>query len=298
MKEIMNVNNSIVVKDLMGEFLNYIDVSERTVRTYKVGLMDFTKWLSENNITQPTRTHIIEYREQLRETHKPTTVNSYLQAVRNFYSWLEYEGVTKNITKNVKGIKMERRHLRQGLSKEQVELLLSVVDGLREEVLLKLMLTTALRVNEISNIQLEDFYEDNGVVMLKVLGKGRDGIKQDVVKIDDRLYELILKYVNNYGLTDYLFTSTSNHNTGNKVHNATIRRIINAIYERAGIKNDKITAHSTRKTAINRAIENGVAIQDVSDFARHGDISTTMMYLNEYNAKESKVSNNLADDLF
>ena len=52
--------------------------------------------------------------------------------------------------------------------------------------------------------------------MLRILGKGRDGIKSDVVKVDNRVFDLIKQYCEEYGVKDYLLTSTSNNNKGGK----------------------------------------------------------------------------------
>ena len=187
-------NKDLQVETLIKRFLSYLDVSDNTVKTYNVGLVQFNEYLKQNNIKEPTRDNIIEFREQLKEQHKPNTINAYLIAIRNFYSWLEYEGITKDISKKIKGIKLERKHLKRGLSQEEIKKVLNVCKNIREELMIKLMITCALRINEVRNIRLEDFYDDKGIVMLKVLGKARSGLKQDSVKIDDRIFELIKKY--------------------------------------------------------------------------------------------------------
>ena len=113
-------NDNLVIEPLIQRFLNYIDVSENTTKAYNVGLIQFNEYLKANNIKEPTRETIIEFREYLLENHKPKTVNLYLIAVKNFYSWLEYEGITKDISKKIKGIKLEQRHLKRGLSQEEI----------------------------------------------------------------------------------------------------------------------------------------------------------------------------------
>ena len=230
---ILKQKNELEVENYVDKFLNYIDVSNKTVETYKIALRQFCSYLHEKGIKNPTREEIIEYREYLKEYLKPTSVNAYLIAIRNLYNYLEYEGITKHITKNIKGIKLEQRHLKRGLSQEEIQKVLSVCKDERERLIIKLMITTALRCNEVVNIQLEDFYEDKGVAMLRVLGKGRDNIKQDIVKIDDRLLEDIKTYIQNYNITDYLFVSTSNNNKGGKITTKTIRLIVTDLFKKA-----------------------------------------------------------------
>jgi integrase/recombinase XerC len=300
MKELIfkKENESLILNDLMQQYLNYIDVSDNTTKSYNVGLLQFKDYLERNNIKEPTREDIIGFREYLKETHKPNTVNAYLIAVKNFYSWLEYENITKDISKKIKGIKIERIHLKRGLSKEEIQDILNVCKDTREELLIKLMITCALRVNEVRNIRLEDFYLDKGVILLRVLGKARNGLKQDSVKIDERLFELIKKYCKEYNVKDYLFYSTSNNSYGNMVSGVSIRKMVNNLFKRANLDMDMLSPHSTRHTSVELALESGIPIQEVSQFVRHKSINTTMIYVKELNQRNSQISNTLGDFVF
>ena len=291
-------DNSIVIEPLIKRFLDYIDVSDNTIKSYNVGLIQFNEYLKENGIKTPTREDVIAFREQLKENHKPNTVNAYLIAIRNFYSWLEYENITKDITKKIKGIKLERHHLKRGLSQEEIKQVLNVCKDTREQLLIKLMITCALRVNEVRNIRLEDFYNDKGVIMLRVLGKARDGLKQDSVKIDDRIFELIKQYCTEYDVKDYLFFSTSNNNKGNRMSTVSFRKIVNSLFKRANLDMDMLSPHSTRHTSVELALESGISLQDVSEFVRHKSISTTMQYAKELNQRNNTITNTLGDFVF
>lgn len=292
---VLKRNDELVIEPLIKRFLNYIDVSDNTIKSYNVGLIQFNEYLKENNIKTPTREDVIAFREQLKETHKPNTVNAYLIAIRNFYSWLEYEDITKDITKKIKGIKLERHHLRRGLSQEEIKDVLSVCKDTREELIIKLTLTCALRVNEVRNIRLEDFYNDKGVIMLRVLGKARDGLKQDSVKIDDRIFELIKQYCREYDVKDYLFFSTSNNNKGNMMSTVSFRKIVNNLFKRANLDMDMLAFHSLRHSACEMLLENNTPVQDVSEFMRHKSISTVINYSKELNVRKNTMTNTLGD---
>ena len=295
---ILKEKNELEVENYVDKFLNYIDVSNKTVETYKIALRQFCGYLHEKGIKNPTREEIIEYREYLKEHLKPTSVNAYLIAIRNLYNYLEYEGITKNITKNIKGIKLEQRHLKRGLSQEEIQKVLSVCKDERERLIIKLMITTALRCNEVVNIQLEDFYEDKGVAMLRVLGKGRDNIKQDIVKIDDRLLEDIKTYIQNYNITDYLFVSTSNNNKGGKITTKTIRLIVTDLFKKAGLDMNMLSPHSTRHTSCELLLQKGMSINEVSQFMRHGSILTTTIYDKELDFRKCKGSSILGNCIY
>lgn len=290
--------DNLVIEPLIQRFLNYIDVSENTTKAYNVGLIQFNEYLKANNIKEPTRETIIEFREYLLETHKPKTVNLYLIAVKNFYSWLEYEGITKDISKKIKGIKLEQRHLKRGLSQEEIKQVLGVCKDIREELLVKLMITCGLRCNEVVNIEIQDFYKDGDAIMLKVLGKGRDGLKQDLVRIDNRLFELIKEYCKEYNVTDYLFTSTSNHNTNGKLTTKTIRYIITNLFKKAELDMEMLSTHSTRHTSCELALESGLDLREVSEFMRHKSLQTTLIYAKELEQRNSVVSTTIGNYVF
>lgn len=290
--------DNLVIEPLIQRFLNYIDVSENTTKAYNVGLIQFNEYLKANGIKEPTRETIIEFREYLLETHKPKTVNLYLIAVKNFYSWLEYEGITKDISKKIKGIKLEQRHLKRGLSQEEIKQVLGVCKDIREELLVKLMITCGLRCNEVVNIEIQDFYKDGDAIMLKVLGKGRDGLKQDLVRIDNRLFELIKEYCKEYNVTDYLFTSTSNHNTNGKLTTKTIRYIITNLFKKAKLDMEMLSTHSTRHTSCELALESGLDLREVSEFMRHKSLQTTLIYAKELEQRNSVVSTTIGNYVF
>lgn len=296
---VLNENKKIIVGNYVERYLDYIDVSDNTIKTYNVGLLQFIQYLKDHNIQEPIREDIIAFREYLKEEQlKPNTINAYLIAVRNFYNWLEYEGITKDITKKIKGIKLERKHLKRGLSLEEIKKVLSVCKDIREELIIKIMINCGLRCNEVVNIQLEDFYNDKGIVMMRVLGKARNGLKQDSIKIDDRLFALIQEYVKQYNIQDYLFVSTSNHNTNGKLTTKTIRYIVKHLFEKAGLDMEKISCHSTRHTTCELLLEDGMPIQEVSEFMRHKNIMTTILYSKELNQRQCRASNMIGDHLF
>jgi integrase/recombinase XerC len=134
--------------------------------------------------------------------------------------------------------------------------------------------------------------------MLKVLGKARGGLKQDSVKIDYRLFELIQEYVKEFNITDYLFVSTSNHNSNGKLTTKTIRYIVTNLFKKAGLDMERLSTHSTRHTTVELALESGMAIQEVSEFVRHKSISTTLVYSKELEQRNSVIANKLADIIF
>ena len=289
--------NQINLKEYAYKFLDYIDVSENTIMTYRVGLKNFFEYLKESRITIPTREDIIEYRDYLINNLKPTTANSYMIAVRNLFNYLEYEGIMKNITKNIKGINVGNEHKRESLTKEQCLEILNNVQDIREKALFLLATTCGIRANELVNIRLEDFKEKQGKICLYLLGKARD-YKQDYVIISEDVFKLIKEYIKLYNITDYLFTSTSNHNTGGKLTTKTIRLIMKNMFRRIGLDGNEYSCHSCRHTFATLSIQNGENIREVSQALRHKQLNTTMIYLHDMERINNNCTNVVSNVLF
>jgi site-specific recombinase XerD len=120
------------------------------------------------------------------------------------------------------------------------------------------------------------------------LGKARDG-KVDYVVVDNSLYDLILKYIDEYNITNYLITSVYK-NDGSKVTNKTIRFIVKQMLRRVGIDDNKHTMHSCRHTFATVAIQNGADIRQVQQAWRHKSLETSMIYLHDLEARNNPCS--------
>lgn len=290
---VVDSDAQINYQDLINKFLNYIDVSDNTLETYKRSLKQFWLYVCENNITNPTRDDVLEWKEYLIENNKPNTVNLYLVSVKNFYKWLEYEEITKDITKNIKSMKISAEHLREAFNLEQIKCMLENCRDLREKMIITLTFSCGIRANELVNIRLSDFKEKNGVLVLYVLGKGRE-YKQDYVVIPESLKNMITNYIKEYEIKDYLFVSTSNHNKGGKITTKTIRCIANNLFEKCGLKDQEHSFHSLRHSFATESIKSGSDIREVSQALRHKSLNVTMKYLHDLERTKNKCSTNVA----
>lgn len=298
MKDLKKIEKEEILdfEKLQHEFINYIDVSKNTLETYSKALKQFIIYLKDNNIKNPTRNDIIDFREYIKSNKELNTVNCYMIAIRQFFKFLEYIGIYKNITENVKGVKIENYHKREYLTLDQCKNVLNKAKNMREKVLFTITFTCGLRANEVANIRLNDFTLKGGKHCLYILGKGRDG-KQDYVVVPDETFNLIQNYVKEYNIHDYLFVSESNHNKGGKVATCTLRRIINKMYERVGIVGKEYVFHSLRHSFATLSLQSGIDIREVSKGLRHKNINTTEIYTHDLEKINNKCSNTISDML-
>ena len=100
------------------------------------------------------------------------------------------------------------------------------------------------------------------------------------------LYKVILDYINEYNITDYLITSDYK-NDGSKVTNKTIRYIVKQMLRRVGIDDSMHSCHSLRHSFATLSILNGADIREVQQALRHKSLETSMIYLHDLEARNN-----------
>ncbi len=302
-------NNEIVSQaitpDLYSSFLKYLDTSERTVETYTKALHQFSNWLETNGISQPTRNDIIRYRDELKASHKPATVQNYIVAVRLFFQWTAEAGIYPNIADHIKGAKIDKGHKKDYLTSEQVQRVLKLADGddiesLRNYAILALMFTGGLRTIEVSRADVGDIKPLGNNTVLYIQGKGHEE-KNDYVKIVPEVDTAIRKYLTErgkYNNQSPLFASLSNNSMGKRLTTRSISGIVKKAMVDAGYNSDRLTAHSTRHTAVTLALLNDRSLEEVQQFARHSSINTTMIYAHNLERENNTCEATIAKEIF
>lgn len=294
-----------VTEDLGQRFIAYLDASPKTVETYTRAIRQFFKYLSLNGIGQPTRETVLAYREWLKEDHKPTTVQNYIVAVHLFFKWTEQEGLYPNVAEHVKGAKLDKSHKKDYLTSRQVKKVLATakeesIQGLRDYAILALMFTGGLRTIEVSRANIEDLRTLGDDEVIYVQGKGHEE-KTDYVKLMPEVEDAIRAYLKARGTADGsepLFTSTSNNSKGGRLSTRTISGIVKEAFRNAGYNSDKLTAHSTRHTAVTLALMGGEDLQQVKQFARHKSLETTLIYAHNLDRSKNTCESTIAKAIF
>lgn len=294
-----------ISEDLLDSFTRFLDASPQSVRTYSRAVKQFLRYLSLNGITQPVREDVIGFRESLKESHKPSTIQNYIIAVRLFFQWTETAGIYPNIAQHVKGAKISRSHKKDYLTSSQLQNVLSQIDrsteqGRRDYAIAAVMITGGLRDIEISRANVEDLRSLGNDVVLYLQGKGRDE-RQDFVIVPAEVEKAIrASLADRKGINGKspLFISLSNNSKGQRISTRSVSGTIKTALKRAGFSSERLTAHSLRHSAITLAVLGGNDIQSVQQFARHADVSTTMIYYHEQNKLANKCSNTIADAIF
>ena len=288
--------NNITISELNGyteSFIKYLDVDDKTLKAYKVGIRALTDYLNNRGIKQPIREDIIAFRDYLRENYSSNTVNAYMIAVRALFKYLEVHNIYKNITVDIKGARYDSTPKKEVLSLGEMKNIYSNLTDLRERALFGLMISTGLRICEVSTALIEDIRYHNGEIVLFVLGKKRDS-KCEYVKLSEQVLEDIKNYLGNR-TSGYIFTSTSNNSLGKGMSTTSLRKTIKNIFKRFGIDKDTISCHSLRRSFAVVSYETGSSIYDIQQVLHHSNIQTTTRYLKQVDRDKNKTEYNVAN---
>jgi len=290
---------------LFDRWADFIDASPKTIDTYRKAIKQFVSYLHEQGITQPKREDILAYRDYLKAGHKPTTVQSYLAAVKLFFQWTEREGLYPNVADRVKGAKLDTEHKKDYMTTRQVSKLLGAIDrstlkGKRDYAMLSLMVTTGLRTISIISANVEDIRTAGDAIALFYKGKGHEE-KAAYVKLAEPVEEAIRDYLTARGDIDGkapLFTSVSNKNSGGRMTTRSISRVAKESLIEVGLKSDRLTAHSFRHTAATLNLLNGGTVEETKQLLDHANINTTLIYSHALERAKNNSEQRIAKAIF
>lgn len=287
------------------DYTAFLDATPRTVQTYTGNIRQFIKWTQQNGIQRPTRQDVIAYRDELRERCKPSTVQSYITALRLFFQWTAQAGLYPNIAEHIKGAKLDSSHKKDYLNAAQVKDILDGIDtqtakGKRDYCILALMVTGGLRDIEVSRANIEDLQQLGGSTVLYLQGKGRDE-RTDFIKVVPAVEKPLREYLKTRRKAkgkQPLFTSLSNNSKGGRLSPRSISSLVKDRLIAAGYNSDRLTAHSLRHTAVTLSLIGGLPLDEVQQFARHRNISTTQIYAHNLERAKNRSEDTIAGAIF
>ena len=261
--------------------------SEHTLKAYCSDIVSYILWLDNIDLLQVDFNKLREYLHFIqRFDYKKTTIARKTASIRTFYKFLFRERyIDTNPALSLSAPKRPKS-LPKFLTPEEVEKILNNVKidtpaGFRNRVILELLWATGMRVSELSNLNFGDLnIEENEI---KVFGKGA---KERIVLISDRAKDYLIQYINSarkllapgYDISEINDnTPLFINNTGYRLQNKTIRKVINETVEKIELPK-KVTPHVFRHSFATKLIENGADLRVVQELLGHAGISNTQIY--------------------
>lgn len=286
-----------VDESLLSSFVSYVDGSQATIKTYYKALRVFFGYVKDKGIVQPSRGDLLAYRDYLESYCKPTTTTLYINALKQFYKWVEIEGLGTDIAKHIKGEKISHDFKKDYLSQEQAKELIASANSPRDKAIIFLAITCGLRTIEISRANIEDLTIKNGLSVLYVQGKGHKD-KADYVQVPYQVEKTIRDYLlvrKNIEPLSPLFCSESDRDQGGRLTTRSISRLIKNAMKRVGLDSPRLTAHSLRHTCATLNLLNGGSLEETKQLLRHSSIQTTMIYNHSLDREKNKSEQRIAN---
>lgn len=250
-----------------------IGLSERTLEIYN---LTFTYLLRfhDKGLAEMTSDDIREWFNHLLDKGtSPRTVDNYRRYLSSFYNFCNVEGlIFKNPMKKIEGIKQPKQ-VKQPFSSEEIALLRKNCDALREKAIFELLLSSGVRVSELSNINREDLDFNNNCFY--VIGKGN---KERKCYFNESSKVAIKDYLNSRtDINPALFVSEMK--PYKRLGTSGIEYSLKTIGKRAGVS--KVHPHRFRRSFCCNLLSKGVPLEQIRILAGHTNLETTKLYVVE-----------------
>ncbi len=230
----------------------------------------------------------------------PSTIRRKLSALSSLFDHLcEQNAITHNPVDGVKRPKANNNEgLTPALGDAQARALLdappaNTLKGQRDRAILATLLYHGLRREELCTLRVRDLQQREGVLHLRIEGKG-DKIR--FVPVAAKAARLVKEYLEAAGhgddLQGPLFRPVKNNSTGtlNKPLNpaSVYQEVVRRYGQQVGINADVhgFCVHSLRATAATNALEHNADIAKVQEWLGHANVSTTRLYDKRKNRPE------------
>lgn len=276
----------ILVGDLVRQYLMHHEDrnhSPKTVRWYSDMLSRFVAAVGPNATLRDIDVDAIRtYQRGIRESGRGKfTVHAYARTLKTFLRWLQREGYCSQPLHELVLIPKIPKYEDVAidvLNDDEVERLLAALDastdvGTRNRAIVCLMLESGLRLEEITNLSVDDVHIKD--MFVKVHGKGD---KEAYVPIGTTTQKALDRYVTHFRAAANPRIKTLFLNIyGEPLKYETIKTIFDRLAKKTAIH--RLHPHLLRHTAATRMLANGADLHTVQRLLRHSDIRTTLRYL-------------------
>ncbi|WP_033373891.1 tyrosine-type recombinase/integrase [Spirulina subsalsa] len=282
-------------RDLVAELLAG-KRSPNTCRAYLKDLKDFFQTmageeLSEELILQflqldrfSALSIALEYKaSMIQRGLAEATVNRRLSALRSLVNYAHQVGCCDWTLVGVRGERVTKYRDTTGISPEQFKQMLQQCDrssirGKRDYAMLCLLWDNALRRGELVNTEVRDFDPEGKQLM--ILSKGR-GTQRECIALTPSTIAAIEDWLATRGETrpqDPLFSSLNRSTVGQRLHPASLERIVRVIAQQAGIPK-RISPNRIRHASITTFLDaSGGNVRAAQRLSRHLNLDTLQIY--------------------
>ena len=275
--------------DIIDTFLITLEkernFSLHTIKAYKNDLIRFKLFLIQDKsrivFKEINRNDIRKFlADEYDNGYISKTVARRLATLKSFFKYLvKVELIEDNISIHVHSPKVPKK-LPNFVDKNLIDMLmesppLDTIIGIRDRAVLELFYSTGIRLSELVNINIGDFYINKKLV--RVIGKGN---KERMIPYGKSAIKAIENYLNMRNISFKpvfanlpLFVNRSDK----RISKRTIQRRVNN-YIKLVADGKRVGPHLLRHTFATHLLDNGADIRAVKDLLGHSSLSSTQIY--------------------
>lgn len=277
-------------ESLLADFREYLVALKRspsTIRATMLPLKPFFAFLDGRGLDfrAAALRDIEAYKIEIQDTGRYTahSINTYLQAVRRFYAWIERTGrVLVNPADGMALPRVKGALPRSVLTPGEMRKLLDAPDtstpmGIRDKTMLEVFYTSGLRLSELCALTVYDADVNAGYLRVNA-GKGN---KDRVVPIGRKACDYLKEYLR---LTRGRLTKNRRDELalfvgrqGRKINPLILERLVREYARKAGIRK-RVMPHVLRHTCATLMLQGGADIAHVQRLLGHAQLSSTQIY--------------------
>jgi integrase/recombinase XerD len=217
----------------------------------------------------------------------PSTAGTYVSVVKAFFQWCFDEELLETDPAARLSRPKTPQKVTPAFTPEHIEKMLAACDtetrtGLRDYVMLLVLLDTGMRVSELCGLRLSDVYPR----YVKVVGKGQKereiGLHPEVSKV---LWKYIQKHRASFGIEDErVFLGERG-----PLSPAGVEMALRQVGKRAGITGVRVSPHIMRHTFSKEYLKQGGDIFKLSRELGHSGVQITQKYyLTDFNSADAR----------
>ncbi len=275
------------MEDIIRKYLDYLSIekgySQGTVQAYEYDIKKFVSRISNKSLKNISHKEVILYMTFLakkgfnRPNDKSTRARK-LSSINSFFKYLVKEGyIEHNPAEGVESPKLDKKEP-SFLTEDEINVLLKAVETgatefykPRDLAVIRLFLTSGLRLNELTSLKTSDI--DLEAKTIKV---NRKGGKEQILPLNQRTAQAIKDYLavrNNKYIE--LFISRRDR----PIDKSTIAYLVKNYMKKARIKGKKLSPHTLRHSFCTALLNKGVNIAVIQQLAGHKSMDTTRKYI-------------------
>lgn len=272
--------------ELISRYQDYLvqvkHASDNTVVSYVRDIRQYASYLSETGedlcrATEQTMERYFSWMQQ--QGRSCATVSRSLASLKNFYRFLNDQGVASGDPTGHIELRRAEKKLPQILTGREVDLLLSQPSqddpkGCRDKAMLEVLYGTGIRVSELISLNVGDVSLPGEYVKCESKGKVR------VIPLYHGAVECLRRYLSDIRpilVADAAEPSLFVNMSGERMSRQGFWKIIKSYQEQAQIKKD-ITPHTLRHSFAAHLLENGADLRSIQEMLGHSDPSSTQIY--------------------